>query len=66
MSKQIKDMIVAEYKRRFNDVSDALVIDIRGIEANENNNLRIDLAEIVKAEAQALQYARAEVVYDDG
>ena len=59
-------MIVAEYKRRFNDVSDALVIDIRGIEANENNNLRIDLAEIVKAEAQALQYARAEVVYDDG
>ncbi len=45
MSKQIKDMIVAEYKRRFNDVSDALVIDIRGIEANENNNLRIDLLE---------------------
>ena len=38
-------MIVAEYKRRFNDVSDALVIDIRGIEANENNNLRIDLLE---------------------
>ena len=43
MSKPIKDMIVAEYKRRFGDVGDALIIDIRGIEANENNDLRVDL-----------------------
>jgi|TARA_B100000959_G_scaffold265362_1_gene306788 large subunit ribosomal protein L10 len=43
MSKQIKDMIVADYKRRFNDINNALVVDIRGIEANDNNDLRIDL-----------------------
>ncbi len=43
MSKPIKDMIVAEYKRRFGDIGSALIIDIRGIEANENNNLRVDL-----------------------
>ncbi|MBC8309994.1 MAG: 50S ribosomal protein L10 [Phycisphaerales bacterium] len=43
MSKQIKNMIVSDYKRRFSDVKNALIIDIRGIEANENNNLRVDL-----------------------
>jgi large subunit ribosomal protein L10 len=43
MSKPIKDMIVSEYKRRFGDVGSALIIDIRGIEANENNELRVDL-----------------------
>jgi|TARA_B100000315_G_C14449529_1_gene528459 large subunit ribosomal protein L10 len=43
MSKPIKDMIVTEYKRRFGDVGNALVVDIRGIEANENNDLRVDL-----------------------
>jgi len=36
-------MIVSEYKRRFGDVGSALIIDIRGIEANENNELRVDL-----------------------
>ncbi len=43
MSTQIKNMIVAEYRRRFNDIQDALIIDIRGIDANENNDLRVDL-----------------------
>ena len=43
MSKPIKNMIVDEYKRRFEGVGSALIIDIRGIEANDNNNLRIDL-----------------------
>ena len=43
MSKLIKDMIVTEYRRRFDDITDALIIDIRGIDANENNNLRVDL-----------------------
>ena len=38
MSKPIKNMIVAEYKRRFDGVDSALIIDIRGIDANENNN----------------------------
>ena len=43
MSKPIKDMLVSEYKRRFGDIGNALVIDIRGIGANENNDLRVDL-----------------------
>ena len=43
MSKPVKEMIVAEYKRRFNDVTSGLLIDIRGIEANTNNELRVDL-----------------------
>lgn len=44
MSKLVKEMILAAYKSRFADVSDALLIDIRGIDANENNTLRLDLA----------------------
>ena len=36
-------MIVTEYRRRFDDITDALIIDIRGIDANENNKLRVDL-----------------------
>ncbi len=44
MSKPVKDMILADYKRRFQDVEDALLIDIRGIDANDNNTLRIGLA----------------------
>ena len=36
-------MMVESYRDRFNDISDALLIDIRGIEANANNTLRLDL-----------------------
>ncbi|MBC8202507.1 MAG: 50S ribosomal protein L10 [Planctomycetes bacterium] len=43
MSKPVKEMIIAEYKRRFDGVSSGLLIDIRGIEANKNNELRVDL-----------------------
>ncbi|MDP7008946.1 MAG: 50S ribosomal protein L10 [Phycisphaerales bacterium] len=43
MSKPVKEMIVAEYKRRFDGVTSGLLIDIRGIEANANNELRVDL-----------------------
>lgn len=45
MSKPVKEMITAEYERRFADLSGALVIDIRGIGANDNNGLRLSLAE---------------------
>lgn len=44
MSKPVKEMIMAEYRERFAGVQDALLIDIRGIDANENNALRLDLA----------------------
>ena len=43
MSKPIKEMIIADYQRRFEHIEDAIVIDIRGIEANTNNELRVDL-----------------------
>ena len=45
MSKPVKEMITADYKRRFDDLEGALIVDIRGIEANKNNELRLDLAE---------------------
>jgi large subunit ribosomal protein L10 len=43
MSKPVKEMVVAEYRKRFADVAGALVIDIRGIGANDNNQLRLGL-----------------------
>ena len=43
MSKPVKEMIVAQYKRRFDGITSGLLIDIRGIEANTNNELRVDL-----------------------
>lgn len=43
MSKPIKNMMTADYRRRFEEVDNALLVDIRGIEANENNALRQEL-----------------------
>lgn len=43
MSKFVKEMMVREYRDRFSDISQALIVDIRGIEANENNALRLEL-----------------------
>ncbi len=43
MSKPVKELMIADYQRRFGDVENALLIDIRGIDANENNVFRIDL-----------------------
>jgi large subunit ribosomal protein L10 len=43
MSKPIKEMLVSDYKSRFEDVDGALVIDIRGMTSNENNSLRMGL-----------------------
>ena len=44
MSKPVKEMIVAEYNRRFEDIDSAVVVEIRGMDANDNNNLRGQLA----------------------
>ncbi|MDG2201026.1 MAG: 50S ribosomal protein L10 [Phycisphaerales bacterium] len=43
MSKPIKEMMIREYRSRFDGLSQALLVDIRGIEANENNSLRLGL-----------------------
>lgn len=45
MSKPIKNLITDVYKHKFADVDGAVVIDIRGITANENNELRAELAQ---------------------
>jgi large subunit ribosomal protein L10 len=44
MSKPVKELIMTDYQKRFADLGEALLIDIRGIDANENNALRLDLA----------------------
>lgn len=45
MSKPIKNLITESYRKRFADVDGGVVIDIRGVEANDNNRLRGSLSE---------------------
>lgn len=45
MSKPVKNMIIEDYKDRFGDTQDALVIGLRGIESNDTNAIRSGLAE---------------------
>lgn len=44
MSKPVKNLITEEYKRRFEGVTGAVLVDVRGMESNDNNELRNDLA----------------------
>ena len=43
MSRPVKEMIMNDYQQRFADVENALVVDVRGIDGNDNNALRTDL-----------------------
>ncbi len=45
MSKPVKEIIMRMYEQQFADVTDAVLVDIRGIESNDNNELRAGLAE---------------------
>ena len=45
MSKPVKEMMIRDYKDRLGDTENAVVISIRGIEANENNRMRTGLIE---------------------
>lgn len=45
MSKLVKELIIKDYEQRFDGLDGALVLDIRGINANDNNNLRMGLLE---------------------
>jgi len=45
MSKPVKDMMVAEYRRRFGDLDAAVVVEIRGLDAEGTTALRSDLRE---------------------
>ena len=41
MSKPIKEMIIEDYRKRFINIDGALVVDIRGVTANDNNDLEV-------------------------
>lgn len=43
MSKPVKNLITEEYRRRFADLDGCVVIDIRGVNAHQNNELRAGL-----------------------
>ncbi|MFG0257590.1 MAG: 50S ribosomal protein L10 [Phycisphaerales bacterium JB043] len=45
MSKFVKELITRDYRDKLEGVNDALVISIRGIDANTNNELRLGLLE---------------------
>lgn len=45
MSKPIKQMMMDDYAARFGDLDGVVLVDIRGIEANDNNDIRSSLAE---------------------
>ncbi|MCC5830228.1 MAG: 50S ribosomal protein L10 [Phycisphaeraceae bacterium] len=44
MSKPVKNLIINQYKERFESLEGAVVIDMRGIKSNDNNALRTALA----------------------
>jgi len=45
MSKPVKEMMIRDYQDRLGDAENAVVISIRGVEANENNRFRVGLLE---------------------
>lgn len=45
MSKTMKNFLIRDYQQILDGVEDALVISIRGVDANSNNRLRMGLAE---------------------
>lgn len=45
MSKPVKNLMTKSYRKRFQNLDGAVLVDIRGIKSNENNELRSDLAQ---------------------
>jgi large subunit ribosomal protein L10 len=45
MSKQVKELMIDDYRNRFASIDGALVVDVRGIDANDNNSMRLGLLE---------------------
>lgn len=45
MSKTVKNYLMRDYLDRLGDVTDAVVVSVRGIPANANNELRMSLSE---------------------
>ncbi len=45
MSKTVKEFMMRDYKSLFEGVEDALLVSVRGVEANDNNRMRLGLQE---------------------
>ncbi|NDA94506.1 MAG: 50S ribosomal protein L10, partial [Betaproteobacteria bacterium] len=45
MSKQIKQLVVREYQKRFDGVEGGVLVEIRGLDAGTNNRLRTTLVD---------------------
>lgn len=45
MSKPVKEMMIRDYQDRLGDTENAVVISIRGVDANANNRMRVGLYE---------------------
>ena len=59
MSKPIKQMMMDDYADRFGDL-DVVLVDIRGIEANDNNAIRSELAEAgIRIQWSATRWSKA-------
>lgn len=43
MSKPVKGMIIEQYRQRFEGVEGAVIVDLRGLDATENNQFRNEL-----------------------
>jgi large subunit ribosomal protein L10 len=65
MSKPIKNLIASAYQQEFGDLDGAVLIDIRGVEANDNNALRTDLAG-KSIKVRVIKNSLARNVFKDG
>lgn len=64
MSKPVKEMMMRTYQQAFENVTDAVLVDIRGVDANTNNELRNGLAE-KEIRVRVVQNALARKVFSD-
>ncbi|MEO0515404.1 MAG: 50S ribosomal protein L10 [Planctomycetota bacterium] len=65
MSKPVKNLIASAYAKEFADLNGAVLIDIRGVEANDNNALRTELAG-KSIKVRVIKNSLAKGVFKDG
>lgn len=65
MSKPVKELIMRVYRDKFADVNDAVLVDIRGVTANDNRAIRSGLAK-KQIRITVLKNHLAKKVFSDG
>ena len=65
MSKPVKNLIASAYKEEFGDLNGAVLIDIRGVESNDTNALRAELA-TKSIKVRVIKNSLAKTVFKDG